>query len=327
MEFQWLWMYAATLFACYIFVNKVMWNLNEWYYDLKFKNQQNPLPPGDMGWPLVGNLWPFFKYFLSGRAEMFIDNIVLKFGRTGIYKTHLYGSPSIIVIAPDICKKVLIDDVNFKHGYPKATTILIESRILNKSHVRTKQLITSPIIGRNVLVKYLERIEDIVINKLEELSSMKHPVEFLVEMRKASFKFIIHIFLGSCDQGTEKKIGELFNVMSNALFTLMPINAPGFAFKRALKARKKFEKIVQYIIHERRMATKNGEIGENNDLLDNLLEINDERGEKFEDKDIVDLLVAFLFGAHDAIATAVMWSVINLTQNPLCLKKAKVNSL
>jgi len=79
MEFQWLWMSAATLLACYIFVNKVMWNLNGWYYDLKFKNKQYPLPPGDMGWPLVGNLWPFFKYFLSGRAEMFIDNIVLKY--------------------------------------------------------------------------------------------------------------------------------------------------------------------------------------------------------------------------------------------------------
>ena len=200
-------------------------NFYLWYFNICRK--------GTKYWRM--NLTPFLKMHFINRS--LTCWWCFRFGRTGIYKTHLYGSPSIIVIAPDICKKVLIDDVNFKLGYPKATTILVESRILNKVHVRTKQLVTSPIIGRNVLVKYLERIEDIVINKLEELSSMKHPVEFLVEMRKASFKFIIHIFLGSCDQGTEKKIGELFKVMSNALFTSMSINAPGFAFNKALKVR------------------------------------------------------------------------------------------
>jgi len=78
MELQWFWMSAATLLACYIFVSKVMRNLNGWYYHLKFKSKQYPLPPGDMGWPFIGNLWSFFKYFSSGRGEIFINNIVLK---------------------------------------------------------------------------------------------------------------------------------------------------------------------------------------------------------------------------------------------------------
>ncbi|KEH28510.1 beta-amyrin 11-oxidase-like protein [Medicago truncatula] len=237
MELQWLWMFAATLLTCYIFVSKVMRNLNGWYYDLKFKNKQYPLPPGDMGWPFIGNLWTFFKYFSSGRGETFINNIVHKFGRIGIYKTHLYGSPSIIVIAPAICKKVLIDEVTFKIGYPKAATELAKSKLLNSENGRFKRLVAAPIIGRNVLEMYLERIEDIVINKLEELSSMKHPVEFLMEMRKASFEFVIHIFLGSCDQSNVKKFGDLFNVMCIALFSLVPINVPGFAYNKALKVR------------------------------------------------------------------------------------------
>jgi len=78
MKFQWFWMSVTTLLACYVFVSKVMKNLNGWYYDLKFKNKQYPLPPGDMGWPCIGNLWTFFKYFSSGRRETFINDIVLK---------------------------------------------------------------------------------------------------------------------------------------------------------------------------------------------------------------------------------------------------------
>jgi len=80
MQFQWFfWMFAAcTMLAIflYILVSIVVRNLNEWYYDLKFRNKQFPLPPGDMGWPLIGNLWPFFKYFSSGRRDIFINNII-----------------------------------------------------------------------------------------------------------------------------------------------------------------------------------------------------------------------------------------------------------
>jgi len=136
-----------------------------------------------------------------------------------------------------MCKNVLIDEVTFKIGYPKSALELGDSKILHKERGRFKQLVSSPINGHNVLVMYLERIEDIVINKLEELSSMKHPVEFLTEMKKASFEFVIHIFFDSCDQDTVKKIGDLFNVMSIALLSFMPINVPGFAYNKALKVR------------------------------------------------------------------------------------------
>jgi ent-kaurenoic acid hydroxylase len=133
-----------------------------------------------------------------------------------------------------MCKKVLNDEVTFKLGYPKAVTVLASNRVLSSEHGRLKRLVTAPIAGYNVSTMYLERIEDIVINKLEELSSMKHPIKFLDEMRKVSFKFVIQIFLGSCDQSTVNEIGDLFHVMSSALFSLMPINVPGFLFNKAL---------------------------------------------------------------------------------------------
>jgi len=136
-----------------------------------------------------------------------------------------------------MCKKVLNDEVTFKLGYPKAVTVLAYNRVLSSEHGRLKRLVTAPIAGNNVSKMYLERIEDIVINKLEELSSMKHPIEFLKEMRKVSFNFVLQIFMGSCDQGTVNKISDLFDVMGSALFSLMPINVPGFAFNKALKVR------------------------------------------------------------------------------------------
>jgi cytochrome P450 len=147
----------------------------------------------------------------------------------------LYGSPSIIVTGHAIANKVLRDDVNFKLAYPKATIELVNGKLLINEHKRFKRLITASIAGYNALERYLELIEDIVINKLDELSSMKHPVEFLKETRKVTFKVLFHIFMGSCDQHIVNKFEDLFDVMSIGLFSLMPINAPFLPFNKAVK--------------------------------------------------------------------------------------------
>ncbi|KAK2360184.1 ent-kaurenoic acid oxidase [Trifolium repens] len=174
------------------------------------------------------------------------------------------------------------------------------------------------------MAMYLEHIEDIVINSLEELSSLNHPIELLKEMKKVSFKIIVHVFLGSSNQDIIKILGSLSNDMFNGLFSIA-INAPGFAFNKALKSRKKIIKIVQPLVNERRLMIKNGkQVGEKKDFIDSLLEVlKDENGKKIEDGEISDLLIAFLIAGHEPTATALMWSIIYLTQHPHMLKKAK----
>ncbi|KAJ1409556.1 Cytochrome P450 [Sesbania bispinosa] len=279
-----------------------------------------------MGWPLIGNLLTFLKDFSSGHPDSFINNLVLKHGRSDIYKNHLFGNPSILVCAPDLCRRVLTDDENFKLGYPKSLLELTRCKPLwnysIEEHKRFRRTLTAPIAGHNALAMYLERIEDIVTNSLEELSSMKHPVEFFKEMEKISFKVIVNIFIGSSNQHIVTKIGNLFNDLNNGLFSI-PINAPGFAFHKALKARKKLVKLVQPIVEERKLMIKNGQVGDKKDLVDILLEIKDENVPKLEDEDIIDVLIGLLFAGHESTATGLTWSVTYLTQHPDIFRKAK----
>jgi ent-kaurenoic acid hydroxylase len=133
---------------------------------------------------------------------------------------------------------VLSDDVNFKLGYPKSIKELAKCRpmidVSNSEHRHFRRLITAPIVGHKALEVYLERLEDIVINSLEELSSMKHPIELLKEMKKVSFKSIVHVFMGSSNENIIKNIGSSFSDIYNGMFSI-PINAPGFTFHKALK--------------------------------------------------------------------------------------------
>jgi ent-kaurenoic acid hydroxylase len=327
MEMQWVYFSTIILLAGYIFGNKFVRKCNGWYYHLKLRNKKYPLPPGDMGWPLIGNLLPFIKNFSSGQPDSFTTNLILKYGRNGIYKTHLFGNPSIIICDPEICRRVLLDDVNFKFGYPKSIKELAKCRpmidVSSANHRHFRRLITAPIVGHKALEMYLERIEDIVINSLEELSNMNHPIELLKEMKKVSFKAIIHVFMGSNNENIIKNIGSSFNDLSNGMYSL-PINAPGFTYHKALKARKKIAKIFQPVLDERRLMIKNGQhVGEKKDLLDTLLEVKDENGKKLEDGDISDFLIGLLFAGHESTATGLMWSIAHLTQHPHILKKAK----
>ncbi|XP_058730754.1 beta-amyrin 11-oxidase-like [Vicia villosa] len=327
MEMQWIFISTTTLFSCYIFVTKIVRKLNGWYYHIKLRNKDYPLPPGDMGWPLIGNLLTFIQDFSYGQPDSFITNLKLKYGGNGIYKNHLYGNPSIIICEPKMCKQVLTDDVNFRPGYPKSVKELAQCRpmtdVSSAEHKHLRRRIIAPIVGHKALEMFIERIEDIVVTSLEELSSMKDPIELLKEMKMVSFKVIIYIFMGSSNHNVVENIGSSFTVLFNGLFSL-PINAPGFAFNKALKARKKIAKILKPIVDEKRLTIQSCQhVGEKKDLIDILLEVKDENGSNLEDEDISDLLMGLLFAGHESTATALMWAIIYLTKYPDILKKAK----
>jgi hypothetical protein len=71
----WVWAFA-TLLACYFCLNNFVWRLNEWYYNMKVRKKQYPLPPGHLGWPLIGNMLAFVKDFKSGHPDSFINNLI-----------------------------------------------------------------------------------------------------------------------------------------------------------------------------------------------------------------------------------------------------------
>jgi ent-kaurenoic acid hydroxylase len=163
-----------------------------------------------------------------------------RYGRTGIYKTYMFGCPSIIVCIPETCRKVLTDDERFKLGYPKATTILTGRRsfhgISNAEHKRLRRLTTSPINGHEALAGYIDLIEGIVINSLEKWAGTKRPIELLTELRKVAFKVITNIFISTHSESVISSVENLYSDL-NAGIKSQAINLPGFAFHRALKVK------------------------------------------------------------------------------------------
>ncbi|KAK2399641.1 beta-amyrin 11-oxidase [Trifolium repens] len=194
------------------------------------------IPPGHLGWPLIGNMLAFIKDFKSGHPDSFINNLISRYGRTGMYKSHLFGSPSIIVCDADMCRKVLTDDETFKIGYPKSTLEMIKCKFFwsssREEQKRFKRLLS--VLSSYYGPKYIRNVPN---------SHGGHP---------SSLKFS---WASSYNQHIVTKIENSFTEMYSAMFS-MPINFPGFAFHKGLLAREKLAKLIQPIVEERRLMKK-----------------------------------------------------------------------
>ncbi|KAJ4726161.1 Cytochrome P450 family ent-kaurenoic acid oxidase [Melia azedarach] len=105
----------------------------------------------------------------------------------------------------------------------------------------------------------------------------------------------------------------------------MAINLPGFAYHRALKARKSLVAILQSIVDERRNQSKLGEkLGKKKDMMDQLLSVEDENGKKLKDGEIINIiLLMYLNAGHESSGHTMMWATIFLQEHPEFLEKAK----
>ncbi|KAJ1391766.1 Cytochrome P450, partial [Sesbania bispinosa] len=271
----------------------------------KKNNMQYPLPPGDLGWPFLGNMFTFLKAFKSD-PDSFINNLV---SRTGMYRSHLFGSPSIIVCSPETCRKVLTNEEQFRLGYPASTMALVGKRsfhgISNAEHKRY------------------------AVKHLEDMSSMNSPCEFLREMRKFAFEVFTTIFIAS-DDDSHVDLGlvqDLYTHLNRGMKSLA-INLPGFAFHKALKigiTANKCTKVDEAAasLMDRKRRNKNMKTKTKKDMMDLLMEVKDEEGKQLEDEDIIDILLIFLLAGHESSAHGVLWTIIYLIDHPHVLHRAK----
>ncbi|CAA6669678.1 unnamed protein product [Spirodela intermedia] len=262
---------------------------------------------GDMGWPILGNMLSFLRAFKSGRPDSFIAGFVHRFGRTGMYKAFMFGSPTVMVTTPEGCRQVLMDDEHFVPGWPKATVELIGRKsfvaIPHEEHRRLRRLTATPINGHEALSTYLKFIEKTAVQALERWAGMEE-IEFLTELRRFTFRIIMHIFLSSGSDSTMDSLEKVYTDLNYGM-RAMAINLPGFAYHRALKSEE----------GSGRSAVK--------DMMDALIEVEDDDGRKLEDEEIIDVLIMYLNAGHESSGHITMWATVFLQEHPECFRKAK----
>ncbi|XP_038907052.1 ent-kaurenoic acid oxidase 2-like [Benincasa hispida] len=322
-------MFMAVLVAVLVVAVWVLKNANHWVHETaRLGSKRFALPPGDLGWPFIGNMWSFLRAFKSPYPDSFIDSFLSRYGNTGMYKAFMFGSPSVIVTSAEACKRVLNDDEAFGSGWPTSTMKLIGENsfigISYQEHKRLRRITAAPVNGYDALATYLTYIEKIVVSSLEKWASMGQ-IEFLTELRKLTFKIIMYIFLSSESEAIMEALEREYTQLNHGV-RAMAINIPGFAYNKALKARKNLVATFGSIVSGRRKERerKNNLIAKRRDMMDALLDAEDEDGRRLSDEEIIDVLIMYLNAGHESSGHTMMWATIFLQQHPQFLQKAKV---
>lgn len=73
--------FSALVIAIVAFYG-LLRRVNEWIYLSSWGSMEDKytlLPPGDLGWPFIGNMLSFFRAFKSGDPDSFISSFTSRF--------------------------------------------------------------------------------------------------------------------------------------------------------------------------------------------------------------------------------------------------------
>ncbi|XP_019420077.1 PREDICTED: ent-kaurenoic acid oxidase 2-like isoform X2 [Lupinus angustifolius] len=325
MEICSIWVILVVIGGILLVLRSLLKNVNWWLYESNLGVKQYSLPPGDMGWPFIGNMWSFLRAFKSTDPDSFISSFVTRYGSSGIYKALMFGKPSVIVTTPEACKKVLTDDDKFKPGWPLSTIELIGKKsfiaMSYEEHKRLRRLTSASINGMEALSLYLTYIEENVKSSLEKWSNMGE-IEFLTQIRKLTFKIIMHIFLSTESEPVMEALEREYTTLNYGV-RAMRINIPGFAYHKAFKARKNLVTMFQSIVDERRKLRNEYIPIKAKDMMDALIDVEDENRRKLDDEEIIDIMLMYLNAGHESSGHITMWTTYFLQKHPEYLQKAK----
>jgi ent-kaurenoic acid hydroxylase len=71
-----IWIIFIAIVGALLVLRALLKNVNWLLYEAKLGVKQYSLPPGDMGWPLIGNMWSFLRAFKSNDPDSFMASFV-----------------------------------------------------------------------------------------------------------------------------------------------------------------------------------------------------------------------------------------------------------
>jgi brassinosteroid-6-oxidase 1 len=300
-----IWMLAAGALAVLRFVLRLKWN--------------NNLPPGTMGWPLLGEFIPFYfrtDGFFRKRREVYGN----------LFKTCLLGYPTIISTDPRDNSFILQNDGRlFVPQYPTSNTVLS-----GKSNLMTargdihkiKRGGVLRVVGIPVLKRRL--LSEIQNNITSSLSQWRgRNVNVMHEVEEMIFPLMINHLL-SLKPGTElDKMKQCYSILSKGFFSL-PCKFPGTTFHKSLQKKKEISDQIKNIIEEKKRNMSSQDSSD--DLLSSMLQeaVENEDGEfEFATLKIIDFIVILLFAVTETTPNTTALVMKRLSENPHILQELR----
>ncbi|XP_022640124.1 cytochrome P450 90B1 isoform X1 [Vigna radiata var. radiata] len=274
------------------------------------------LPPGHTGWPLLGETIGYLRTYQARTLGEFMEK--------HIARSNLFGEPAIVSADAGLNRFIMQNEGKlFEASYPKSL-----GGVLGKWSMLV-------IVGdmhrdmRNISLNFLSYsrvrnhlFKDIDYHARRVIFSWKHNSTLSAQKEARRFTFnLMAKQIMSLDPGkpeTEQLETEYVSFMKGVV-SLVPLNLPGTAYRKALKARSTILKFIEAKMEERAKRVQKGEaVEEENDLLNWVV-----THTNLSNEQILDLILSLLFGGHETSSVAIALAIYFLPGCPRAMQQLR----
>ncbi|KAI3875933.1 hypothetical protein MKW92_030502 [Papaver armeniacum] len=293
------------------------------HYAYRWRNpmcKNGKLPPGSMGFPLIGETIQFLIPSYSLDTPPFIKKRVARYGK--LFKTSLAGKKMVITTDPEISNYVFMEEGKSVHlWYMDSFDNFLGAALINSTatayiHKYLKNLFLNHVGNESLKDKLFHKIELMANEALNSWST-----QLSVEVKECTAIMIIELVLKELlSYDSTKSTHNLVQMLSEFIKGIIniPLNVPGTTFHRCMKNQKKVLELMKDILRERQNSTEERK----GDFVDQL--IHDIKKEEFMSEELAAvIMIALVFASFETVSTAFRVAMMFLTdqQEPLVLNE------
>ncbi|XP_034907384.1 cytochrome P450 87A3-like [Populus alba] len=293
--------------------------ITHWIYKWRNPKCNGKLPPGSMGFPLLGETIQFFAPYRANHISPFITK---KMERYVLYlKPHVVGHRLIISTDAGFNSFIFQQEGKlFQCCYPKSFNEIAgrENMVSAEGflHKYLRNLVMNLVGNESMKQKHIPKVEKMVCEHLQSWCGQAS-IELREAVAKMEFSFGAKILLSYSESKSSKNLKQAYGDFQHGLISF-PLNIPGTAFWKCLQGRKKAVEIIKSILEERRAAPRKRQ---EKDFLDLVIEEIKKNGSLMTEAIALDLLFILVFAAFETTSIALTLAVKNVCEHPKVLEE------
>lgn len=269
------------------------------------------LPPGNMGWPFLGETIGYLKPYCATSIGDFMEQHISRYGK--IYKSSLFGEPTIVSADAGLNRFILQNEGRlFECSYPRSIGGILgkwSMLVLVGDMHRDMRTISLNFLSHARLRTHLLR--EVEKHTLLVLGSWKENFVFSAQDEAKKFTFNLmakHIMSLDPGEPETEQLKKLYVTFMKGVVSA-PLNLPGTAYRKALQSRSTILKFIERKMEER-LKEGNENIGED-DLLGWVL-----KHSNLSKEQILDLILSLLFAGHETSSVSIALAIYFLPGCP-----------
>ncbi|KAL6332426.1 hypothetical protein AAG906_005004 [Vitis piasezkii] len=252
----------------------------------KSGDDDKKLPPGSLGWPIMGETLEF----LFGKPENFVFDRMKKYS-PDIFKTKILGEKTVKIFR------------SYQAAAPKQIARDAEAKIIR----------APGFLKPEALIHYLGKMDSITQQQLQAHWEGKTEVKVFPFAKTLTLTLACRFFLGIDDPERIARLVTNFDDITLGMHSI-PLRIPGTIFYQASKAAAAIRKELFTIIKEKKAAMATGQPMQ--DILSHMIVAADPTGRFMPEAEIADKIMGLLTAGYSTVATAIAFLMKFVGERP-----------